>query len=147
MSVKGIYFGCCYCLWFRRRRTHGFSAFLSTPLAGGEIIFPKVKALSAAGKADAPLYAGSDDELRDNFFEICSDLPITHTDLQDCDELVEDCPEKAIAYDMLKITPRKGDALLFMPVRAPRLSSSGLELFSPSLCEITVVSDAPVART
>ena len=104
-------------LWYRR--THGFSAFLNTPQSGGEIVFPKVKGLDAAGRVDAPLFAGSDDDLRENFLELCSGLPMAHTDYQNCDELVDHCPEVEVLYDMLKIIPRKGDAVLFMPVRLP----------------------------
>ena len=40
-----------------RSRTHGFTAFLSTPLSGGEIIFPKVKSVDAAAeRLDVPQY-------------------------------------------------------------------------------------------
>ena len=71
------------------------------------------------GEADAPLYSGDIEDLKQNFNEICSSLPITHTDFLNCDELVDNCSEKDVLYDMLKITPRKGDAVLFMPVSLP----------------------------
>jgi hypothetical protein len=129
---------CCCC-----RRTHGFSAFLNTPHSGGEIIFPKVKGLDAAERADAPLFAGSDDDLRENFVEICSGLPIAHTDYQNCDELVDHCPEIEVSYDMLKVIPRKGDAVLFMPVRLPQTSAS----MSPSLSDISSSSAIPPFAT
>eukprot|EP01044_Picomonas_judraskeda_P032382 COSAG03_NODE_12494_length_544_cov_1.591011_2_plen_135_part_01 len=62
-------------------------------------------------------YTGGDEDLRESFLEICSGLPMTATDYQNCDELIDQCSEQEILYDMLKVAPRKGDALLFTPVR------------------------------
>ena len=41
-------------------RSHSFSAFLSTPVAGGEMIFTRVRSPDAS--PDAPRYKGTDEE-------------------------------------------------------------------------------------
>jgi hypothetical protein len=50
-----------------------------------------VKSLDAAADPDAPVYTGSDEDLRESLLDICNGLPMTHTDLQNCDEMVDEC--------------------------------------------------------
>jgi hypothetical protein len=44
------------------------TAFLSNPVGGGEIIFPRVKSPEAA--PDAPVYRGTDEDLRESFSDV-----------------------------------------------------------------------------
>ena len=83
-------------------RTHTLLAYLSTPSAGGDTIFPHVASPpgmdGGALRTEAPSGFRShrdDEKLRADFAELC---------------------EQGGAHEMLRVAPKKGDALLFMPM-------------------------------